>query len=195
MSAVCRQQKPSRRARGGSRDELSRSKQHDCRTRLQPLDGAAGSAVRASVHRPGLCIQRVQSADDQADRHHAIGAGRLEAHRAGLDLLARDFLSRRLVGRVRPLGRGRRSAPRHVHRRTVLGRRLLHLGVRRLYPQSLGRLSRLRRDRRLRPRHRLHLAGLDADQMVSRPARHGDRHGHHGLRRRRLHRLRRYRCG
>ena len=32
---------------------------------------------------------------------------------------------------------------------------------------------------------RLHLAGLDPDQMVSRPARHGDRHGDHGLRRRR----------
>ena len=32
---------------------------------------------------------------------------------------------------------------------------------------------------------RLYLAGLDADQMVSGPARHGDRPGHHGLRRRR----------
>ena len=50
-------------------------------------------------------------------------------------------------------------------------------------------LSRLRRARRHRARHRLHLAGLDADQMVPRPARHGDRHGDHGLRRRRLHRL------
>ena len=38
-------------------------------------------------------------------------------------------------------------------------------------------------------RHRLHLTGFDLDQMVSRPARHGDRHGHHGLRRCRLHRL------
>ena len=55
--------------------------------------------------------------------------------------------------------------------------------------QALADLSRLRRARRLRPRHRLHLAGLDADQMVPRPARHGDRHGHHGLRRRRVHRL------
>ena len=36
---------------------------------------------------------------------------------------------------------------------------------------------------------RLHLAGLDAHQMVPRPARHGDRHGHHGLRRRRHDRL------
>ena len=30
--------------------------------------------VRAPVHRPGLRVQRVQPADDQADRHHAIGA-------------------------------------------------------------------------------------------------------------------------
>ncbi len=41
------------------------------------------------------------------------------------------------------------------------------------------------RHRRHRSWARLHLAGVDADQMVSRPARHGDRHGHHGLRRRR----------
>ena len=56
-------------------------------------------------------------------------------------------------------------------------------------PQHLAGLSRLRRARRMRAWHRLHLAGLDLDPMVSGPARHGDRHGHHGLRRRRLHRL------
>ena len=145
--------------------------------------------VRASVHRPSLCVQRVQPADDQAHRHHAIGAGRLEAHRLGWIFSHRHLLPRRLVRRVRPLGRGRRTAPGDVHRGAVLGRRLLRLRVRRLYPQSLGHLSRLRRDRRHRARHRLHLAGLDADQMVPRPPRHGDRHGHHGLRRRRLHRL------
>ena len=33
--------------------------------------------------------------------------------------------------------------------------------------------------------HRLHLAGFDADEMVSRSPRHGDGHGHHGFRRRR----------
>ncbi len=42
----------------------------------------------------------------------------------------------------RPLGRGRRAAPRHVHRRAVLGRRLPHFGARRLCPQSLDHLSR-----------------------------------------------------
>ncbi len=39
--------------------------------------------------------------------------------------------------------------------------------------------------RRRRSRPRLHLAGVDAGEMVPGPARHGDRHGHHGLRRRR----------
>ena len=43
----------------------------------------------------------------------------------------------------------------------------------------------LRRHRRHRPRHRLHLAGLDADQVVPRPARPRDRSRDHGLRRRR----------
>ena len=66
---------------------------------------------------------------------------------------------------------------------------LLHFRDRRLRPQSLAHLHRLRLLRRDRPRPRLHLAGLDPDQVVSRPARHGDRHGHHGLRRRRFHRL------
>ena len=122
-------------------------------------------------------------------RHHAVDAGRLEADRARLDLLHRDLLPRRLRGGARPLGRGRRAAPGHVHRRAVLGRRLPGLRARRLSAQSLADLSRLRRARRHRARHRLYLAGLDPDQMVPRPARHGDRHGDHGLRRRRLHRL------
>ena len=52
-----------------------------------------------------------------------------------------------------------------------------------------GSLSRLRRDRRHRARARLHLAGVDADPLVSGPPRHGDRHGDHGLRRRRHDRL------
>ena len=67
--------------------------------------------------------------------------------------------------------------------------RLPGLGGRRLQPSALADLSRLRRARRHRPRPRLHLAGLDPDQVVPRPAGHGDRHGDHGLRRRRLHRL------
>ena len=41
----------------------------------------------------------------------AIGAGRLEAHRPGLDLQHRHLRARRLRGGLRPLGRGRRAAP------------------------------------------------------------------------------------
>jgi hypothetical protein len=47
---------------------VSRSRAHHCQARLQPLDGAAGCVVRASVHRPGLCVQRLQSSDDTAAR-------------------------------------------------------------------------------------------------------------------------------
>ena len=54
---------------------------------------------------------------------------------------------------------------------------------------AVDAVARLRHHRRRRPRPRLHLARLHADQMVPRPARHGDRHGHHGLRRRRHDRL------
>ena len=62
----------------------------------------------------------------------------------------------------------------------------LFLGAIGIYtPSALAVVARLRRDRRHRPRSRLHLAGVDAGEMVPGPARHGDRHGHHGLRRRR----------
>ena len=48
----------------------------------------------------------------------------------------------------------------------LLVRRPSDLGARRLYPSALADVARLRRHRRLRSRPRLHLAGLDADQMV-----------------------------
>ena len=50
-------------------------------------------------------------------------------------------------------------------------------------------LTGLGRDRRHRPGAGLHLAGVYADQVVPGPARHGHRHGHHGLWRRRHDRL------
>src|ERR1700730_9101371 len=82
---------------GGLRDEAAidtRSTSFDCKTRVQPVDGSAGGALHSPVHRPGLRVQRVQSADDQAARHYAIDARRLEAHRSRLDLLDRDLLPR-----------------------------------------------------------------------------------------------------
>ena len=107
---------------------IPRSGTHGRRSRLQPLDGAAGRAVRAPVYRAGVRLQRVQPADDEAHRHHRFGAGRLEAHRPRLDLHARDLLPRGVRGRVRPVGGGGRPAPRDVHRGAVLRRRLPGLG-------------------------------------------------------------------
>ncbi len=120
---------------------------------------------------------------------HRIRAGRLEAHRARLDLLHRHRVPRPRRRLRRHLGRAGRPAQGDVHRSTLLRRRLPRLRARRASAPALARLSRLWRARRLRPRPRLHLAGQDADQLVPRPAGHGDRHGDHGLRRRRLHRL------
>ena len=80
-------------------------------------------------------------------------------------------------------------APRHVRRGAVLRRRIPGQRLRRLGASTLDRLSRLWRARRNWPWARLHLAGVDPDQMVSRPAGDGDRHGDHGLRRRRDDRL------
>ena len=54
-----------------------------------------------------------------------------------------------------------------------------------LSASDLAAVARFGGHRRLRPRPRLHLAGLDAHQVVSRPARHGDRPRDHGIRRRR----------
>ena len=63
---------------------------------------------------------------------------RLEAHRSRLDLLDRHLLPRRFGRRDRPLGRGRRPAPRDVHRRLLLRRWLHRLGDRRLRRTSCG---------------------------------------------------------
>jgi MFS family permease len=95
-------------------------KPYDRQARLQSVDGAAGGALHPFVHRPSLRLQRLQSADEQADRYHQIGAGRLETHRSRVDLLDRHFLSWRVGGGVRALGRGGRAAPRYVHGGVVL---------------------------------------------------------------------------
>ena len=92
-------------------------------------------------------------------------------------------ICRRDLGR---LARARRPAQGRLRRRRCAGAAACcPRRDRRLHPSALAAVARLRRDRRHRPRPRLHLAGVDAGQMVPRPARHGDRHGHHGLRRRR----------
>ena len=55
--------------------------------------------------------------------------------------------------------------------------------------EAADALRSARRDRRDRAWPWLYFAGINARQMVPRPARHGDRHGDHGIRRRRDDRL------
>src|SRR5690348_7967278 len=86
---------PQKSALGRATDEITilpRPQSYDCSAGVQPVAGAAGSAVRASVYRPGLRVQRLQPADDKIARHFAIGTDGLEADRTGLDLLHRDLL-------------------------------------------------------------------------------------------------------
>ena len=150
------------------------------------IDAACG-ALRASVHRAGLRLERIQPADDQASGRFAIGPRRLEAHRAGLDLfnIAMVFLGS-VGGGVRQWVEERRPAQGDVHRRALLGERVFRRRRSASIPAyALDHLSRLWRDRRLCAWHRLHLAGIDADEMVSGSPRDGDGHGHHGFRWRR----------
>ena len=66
---------------------------------------------------------------------------------------------------------------------------MLSFGHRRLHAPILDDAGSAPGHWRHRLGVRLYLSGLHLDQMVSRPARHGDRHGDHGLRRRRDDRL------
>src|SRR5882724_10509410 len=66
-----------------------------------------------------------------------------------------------------------------------LERRPVDRRIRRLRPSALDHVARRRRHRRRWSRPRLHLAGLDPDQMVPRSPRHGHRFCHRRLRRRR----------
>ena len=90
----------------------------DCQAGFQPVDGAARGAVRASVHRPGLCLQRLQPADDQADRHHASRRpDDWKLTDLGWIFTIAIFVLGCLGGAARALGRGRRAAQGDVHRR------------------------------------------------------------------------------
>ena len=121
---------------------ITRSQSHDRKTRLQPVDGAAGRTLRASVHRPGLRAQRLQPADDQAARHHAIGARTTGSSpsSAGSSRIAMVFLggSAAVFGRWVEEGGPRRAM---FTAGAVLGRRLLPLRDRRLHPHAVADLS------------------------------------------------------
>ena len=109
----------------------------------------------------------------------------LDHPRGRLDLFDRPDHARALRRDPRPVGRTRRPEEDHRRQRLLLLRGPVAVQPGRLAPQHLVALPRLRRHRGHRPGPRLHRAGLDARQMVPRPAGHGDRPGHHGLRRRR----------
>ena len=137
----------------------------------------------ARLHRIGLRLEHVQSSHPGAARrrtvvvqpslydvHHSAGAAGPECR------------VRRTVGRAaRPPdgGDGRGALLRHRARSWRRG------------PGAAPVAPRVPRDGH-RQRHRLrawlHLAGQHAGEVVPRPPGHGHRDGHHGLRRRRVHR-------
>ena len=172
---------------------------------VQPLARAAGRARHSPVHRHGLRLLRVLAAAVEG-----LGITQSVACPKDMSLLAA------VVHHAPATGRSRRSAwtytlffvflgasaatwggwleragPRKagVVSARLLVRRARHLGRRRDRASGVAAVARVGRHRRHRPRARLHLAGVDAHQVVSGSARHGDRHGHHGLRRRRDDRL------
>ena len=156
-----------------------------------------------SLHRHGLRLLGVLAAPVAGARRHR--SRRLPGHERLAALVTTDLrLARQPTsagctpcssccsacrGHLRRLARAGRSAQGRHRRGPVLGGGFLISARRRLPPPALADLARLGRDRRHRPRARLHLARLDPDQVVPGPARHGHRHGDHGVRRRRDDRL------
>ncbi len=155
--------------------------------------------MHSSVHRHGLRFFRVLAAAVARGRadgskglsRHVADAGtvhhhlRLESRQHGVDVHAVLCAARRLGRDLGRLAGARRPAQGRLRRGAVLGRRPAAWRPRRLPPSALAALARRRRHRRHRSRPWLYFPGVDADQMVPRPPRHGDRHGHHGFRRRR----------
>ena len=88
-------------------------------------------------HRPGLCAERLRSPDDQTHRHCPNRRRATGSSLTRVDLLDRDGVSRWLGRSFRPLGRGRRPAPRDVHRRALLGRRIFSCRPSAFYTHTL----------------------------------------------------------
>ena len=178
---------------------------HDRRTGLQPLAGAARRARHSPVHRHGVRLLGVLAAAVEGARHHA--ERRLSRRRG---ILRPSCSPPPATGRSRTLGWMytlffvflgcsaaiwggwlERAGPRKAGVVSAVcwcgGMLISALGIylHQIWMMLLGS----GRHRRHRPRARLHLAGVDADQVVPRSPRHGDRHGDHGLRRRRHDRL------
>ena len=176
----------------------SRPRAHHRSTGLQPLARTARSACHPSLHRHGLWLQRLLAALVQGHRHHARyllhhepclrfvhHQLQLACLRSRLDLHA-VLRASRLFGRY--LGRlaGACGAAQGRFRLgLLLVRRHSRCCPRGLHPPALADVARRRCHRRYRSGPWLYLPGFHPDQMVSRPARHGNGHGDHGLWRRR----------
>jgi len=143
-------------------------------TGLESLAGAAGRAVDPSVHRRRLFMERFQEAPRR-------GVARLR-HAERAALYSRHRGARAFCGDLRHLGRPQRTARCHVRRDVLLLRRLARRFRRPRDPPVLAGAARLRAAWWNRLGRRLHLAGLDFDEMVPRQAGDGDRAGDHGFR-------------
>ena len=203
------------RKRGECRPGAALQRAHHRQARLQPLACPARRPVHPPVHRHGLRLLGVLEAAAgrpprcrrqgatrmlarrrhlrrEIDRHFARADRhrlQLEPVRPRLDVHVLLRAARRLGRHLGRLAGARRPAQGGIRLGAVLVRRPAAGRARRLHPPTLADVDRRRRHRRHRPRPRLHLTCLYPHQVVPRPPRHGDRHGHHGLRRRRHDRL------
>ncbi len=148
----------------------------------------AGGARGAPLHRPGVFAQRLQSSDVEAPRGERSGARRLATHDDGVDVQHRVRRARSLGVHVGDVARARRPAQGDVRRGAVVRRRLRRRGDWRRAPHPPDPLRGLRALRR-GVGARVHLARVDAHQVVPRSTRHGHGDGHHGVRRRSADRL------
>ncbi len=189
--------------RGGSqwrRHRFAVQGAHRCASGVQSLAGAAGCTGNPSLYRHGLWLQRVLAAAVQGAGHHrsdclpgrhgpvrAHGGKhlRLEDQRAAVDVHPVLRAAGMLGGDLGRLAGTCRSAQGRRGFGAVLVRRPGDLGGWHPFPSDLDAVAGFGRDRRHRSGPGLYLAGVDPDQMVPGPPRHGDRHGHHGVRRRR----------
>src|SRR5215203_1489841 len=166
---------------GGSHQRVLVEGEDYRRAWLQQVAYTAGGADGALEHRRGLRFQRVQEPARGTVR------GGPDADRDHLQHQHRDAGS---IGRgVRHVGGTRGAARGDVHRRPVLVWWVRHRGTRGGDVAVVAGVSRIRGGGRHRARHRLHLTGLDFDQVVPRPAWPGHRPRNHGLWGRRADRL------
>ena len=142
---------------------------------------AARCTLHSSGHRPSLLIQYLQESAAGAE-----GRGRrgVESERGGLYLFHRHRGARAFRGSVWPMAGDGGTSQGDVCRGYLLRVRISGGGCRSGDPFSGAHLSRLWSHRWRRAGAGLYLTGLDADQVVSRPAGTGYRPRDHGLRRR-----------